>query len=288
MMGGVSSLDTIKELLREAQEDLPSLLTKLERIRTQFLTSPNPMLLDITGDEKVLNQIQPNVVQFLKTISTSSNSSDVQHNSWAKQADILPVKDEGFVVPTQVSYVGKAGLLFKDGEKISGSAAVVSNFLKTGYLWDRVRVMGGAYGGFCTFSAFSGFFSFLSYRDPNLHETLQVYDLAHEALIEAYENMLEDPDILHTAIIGTIAEMDGPKSPDQKGFTLFQHWLTKQTSEYRQQFRDEILNTKPSDFRDFAQRLKNIHEPSVAVVSSKPKFQEAADAGTQMSLNDIF
>ncbi|CAN0279789.1 unnamed protein product, partial [Ectocarpus sp. 13 AM-2016] len=85
-------------------------------------------------------------------------------------------KDEGFVVPTQVNYVVKGGPLYKPGEVVPGQASVVSRFLRTGYLWDTVRVMGGAYGGFTKFSPVSGLFSCLSYRDPNLGKTLDNYD----------------------------------------------------------------------------------------------------------------
>merc|ERR1712151_488786 len=110
-----------------------------------------------------------------------------------EMAEMAPLKDEGFVVPTQVNYVGKAGLVYDEGETVHGSSTVVSRFLKTGYLWDRVRVMGGAYGGFCTFSPYSGFFSFLSYRDPNLSQTLDVYDAAADAVIEAADFFENEP-----------------------------------------------------------------------------------------------
>jgi len=64
-------------------------------------------------------------------------------------------------------------------------------------------------------------------------------------------------------------------------------WLVRQTPEERQAFRDEILNTKASDFKDFAMRLKNIKKPSVAVVSSKAAFEAAAKAGKVMELKQV-
>lgn len=70
----------------------------------------------------------------------------------------------------------KGGPIYKPGEVVPGQASVVSRFLRTGYLWDTVRVMGGAYGGFTKFSPVSGLFSCLSYRDPNLGKTLDNYD----------------------------------------------------------------------------------------------------------------
>jgi Zn-dependent M16 (insulinase) family peptidase len=147
--------------------------------------------------------------------------------------------------------------------------------------------MGGAYGGFCTFSPFSGMISFLSYRDPNLEKTIDVYDAAAEALIGAADAMENDPEALATAIIGTIGDMDNALSPDLKGYTAFQRWLVNESPEYRQKFREEVLNTQPNDFRDFAERLKKLERPSVAVVSSKGAFESAAKAGKIMELKEV-
>ena len=74
----------------------------------------------------------------------------------------------------QVNYVGKAANLYEDaGYQLKGSAYVVNKLLGTTWLWDRVRVSGGAYGGFADFDSHSGMFSFLSYRDPNLLKTVR-------------------------------------------------------------------------------------------------------------------
>jgi len=152
---------------------------------------------------------------------------------------------------------------------------------------DNVRVVGGAYGGFCTFSPSSGYFSYLSYRDPNLSKTLDVYDEAADALLAAADELEKDPDALATAIIGACGDLDKALSPDQKGWTAFERHLVNESPEYRQQYRDEILNTKPDDFRAFAERLRNMKDPSIAVISSKAAFEDAAKAGKEMSLTEV-
>ena len=147
--------------------------------------------------------------------------------------------------------------------------------------------MGGAYGGFCTFSPFSGFFSYLSYRDPNLSKTLDVYDAAGDAVIAAAEQMKNDPDMLSQAIIGTIGEMDGSLGPDMKGYTAFQRWLVNESPETRQRFRDDVIDTKPEDFEAFGMRLKNMRDPSIAVVSSQSGFEAAEKDGNKFTLKTI-
>ena len=147
--------------------------------------------------------------------------------------------------------------------------------------------MGGAYGGFCTFSPSSGFFSYLSYRDPNLSKTLDVYDAAADAAIAAADELAKNPDALAQAIIGTIGDMDGSMSPDQKGFEQRTRWLVNESPEYRQKNRNQILDTKAEDFKTFGERLKALKDPSVAVISSEAAFDAAEKDGKEMKLETV-
>ena len=300
IQGGISYLDTLKELLEQAENDWPALSKRLENIRNILLDESyarGSMILDITGDSAVMEKIQPSVDSFLKELPGKADGEKPidfysEVHPWVPEArkrmeESLPVIDEGFVVPTQVNFVGKLGFLYDEGEEIPGSAAVVARFLRTSYLWDHVRVMGGAYGGFCTFSPFSGFLTFLSYRDPNLENTLDVYDAAADAVMATADAMEADPDILSTAIIGTIGDMDGALQPDQKGATAYQRWLINESAEYRQNYRNQVLSTTPEDFREFANRLKSIKNPSVAVIGSKSAFESAAKNGKEMEMTDL-
>jgi len=299
-MGGISYLQTIKDLLKQAETDWPTLLKKLKEIRSTILEHPavrNGMILDITGDSKVLSTIQPSIQKLLQDLPGEKNNEQLQDfysmdHPWVIQAQAemgsnAPLIDEGFIVPTQVSYVGKGGRIYENGDVITGSASVVARFLRNGYLWDNVRVIGGAYGGMCTLGQGSGFFGFVSYRDPNLVKTLDVYDAAADALMKATDKLENDPDALASAIIGTVGDMDGALSPDQKGWSAFIRWITRQSPESRQKKRNEVLNTKPSDFREFAQRLKNMKNPSIAVVSSKGSFETAAQEGKTLILKEV-
>lgn len=301
-MGGITYLNSISALLKDAENDWDSVLSRLEKIRSTILAENvcrSGMLIDITGDKAVLETISPFVSKFLEEIPGNSDGDKLQdfyntEHPWITKAKdemskVTPLKDEGFIVPTQVSYVGKGGRLYQEGERIPGSTTVISKYLRTGYLWDHVRVMGGAYGGFCTFNpnGGDGIFTFLSYRDPNLDKTIDVYDATADALLEAAEELEKNPEALATAIIGAVGELDGALSPDQKGSKAYNRWLLRQTPEERQRFRDEILNTTADDFKDFAMRLKNLKDPSVAVISSKAAFEAAAKSGKVMDLKTV-
>jgi len=301
-MGGLTYLDSVSAMLKEAEEDWDSVLAKLQKMRAAILnksTCRSGMMLDITADAAVMETIKPSVDAFLGALPGDADGEKLAdpYNSehpWITKAksemtEMAPLKDEGFVVPTQVSYVGKGGRLYEEGEQIPGSTAVVSRYLRTGYLWDHVRVIGGAYGGFCTFNPMEGdgVFTYLSYRDPNLDKTLDVYDATADALLEAAEELEKNPDALATAIIGAVGDLDGALSAQQKGSKAFNRWILRQTPEERQEYRDQILNTKASDFKDFAMRLKQLKDPSVACVSSKAGFEAAAKAGKVMDVNTV-
>mmetsp|Transcript_1976 Transcript_1976/g.2768 ORF Transcript_1976/g.2768 Transcript_1976/m.2768 type:complete len:1084 (-) Transcript_1976:233-3484(-) len=299
-MGGISYLDSVKQLLDQAENDWPTLLERLQKLRKTILQHPaarDGMLIDVTGDQKVLDTIKPSLDKLLKDLPGQKGSEKLQDfysedHPWVVEAkkDMAtnaPMVDEGFIVPTQVSYVGKGGRLFDKGDRISGTASVVARYLRTGYLWDHVRVIGGAYGGMNMLAEGSGFFGFVSYRDPNLSKTLDVYDAAADALIASAEELENDSDALATAIIGAVGDMDGALSPDQKGWAAFTRWLIRETPEARQRRRDEILDTKASDFKDFAERLRSMKNPSSAVVSSKAAFETAEKEGKTFSLTNV-
>jgi hypothetical protein len=277
-ISGITYLDTVKKFLTEAEEDWPSMLSRLQRIKDAILnekTCRNGMVLNLTGDKAVLNTIQPSVESFLKELPGDHSGESLidfykEDHPWVAglRDEMAAPEDEAFVVPTQVSYVGKGGLLYKPGEKVSGSAAVVSRYLSRKYLWDYVRVIGGAYGGFCQFNPYDGFLSFLSYRDPNLGKTIDVYDNTSDVLSKQAIDLESNKEELEKAIIGAIGDMDGPKSNDQKGWISLTRWLKGESAETRQRLRDEVLNTTAEDFKDFAERLKGF-DASVAVSSPK-------------------
>ena len=129
---------------------------------------------------------------------------------------------------------------------------MITNVVRTGWLWDKVRAQGGAYGAFCRFGRHSGVFSFSSYRDPNLLRTLDVYDETAAFLRSA--DLSQDE--LVKSIIGAIGALDAYQLPDAKGYTSMVRRLLGESDEERQQYRDEVLGTTLADIRGFADVLE--------------------------------
>jgi Zn-dependent M16 (insulinase) family peptidase len=189
---------------------------------------------------------------------------------------------EGLTIPAQVNYVGKAANLYELGYEFDGSANVITGYLGMAYLWEKIRVLGGAYGGFCTFDSNSGIFSFLSYRDPNLDATLENYDGAAGFLKSLDAKSLSEGE-LTKAIIAAIGEMDSYQLPDAKGYTSMLRYLTGRTDEIRQKERDEILSTNGEDFIAFGEVLeKAAKSEAVAVIGSQSAI-EGAKAGLKVT-----
>jgi len=195
---------------------------------------------------------------------------------------------EGLTIPTQVNYVGKGADLYRLGYKPSGAASVISKYLRTSWLWEKVRVQGGAYGGFCLFDHRSGGFTYLSYRDPNLLATLDIYDQTAAFLRESELSQHE----LTKSIIGAIGEVDQYQLPDAKGYSSMLRYLVGDTDEIRQRMREEILGTSPADFLDFADALGAETEGQRDIVRDGGLMPRStagqANSGTQLLTLDVF
>uniref|UniRef100_A0A2P2KDS5 Uncharacterized protein MANES_10G066200 n=1 Tax=Rhizophora mucronata TaxID=61149 RepID=A0A2P2KDS5_RHIMU len=207
-MGGLSYLEFLHDLEEKVDQDWAGVSSSLEEIRAALL-SRNGCLVNITADESNLRNSERFVSKFLDLLPSNT---PVETTAWNAR---LPPHNEAIVMPTQVNYVGKAANLYDTGYQLSGSSYVISKHISNTWLWDRVRVCGGAYGGFCDFDTHSGVFSFLSYRDPNLLKTLDVYDATTDFL----RGVEMDDDTLTKAIIGTIGDVDAYQLPDAKGYS---------------------------------------------------------------------
>jgi Zn-dependent M16 (insulinase) family peptidase len=253
-MSGVSYLFFLRRLIEEIEQDWPTVLMRLEDIRGTLLNR-NSMLCNVTLDEANWGQFQPQLADFLSALPARPTSLA----RWTPQAGY---QFEGLTLPAKVNYVGKGANLYDLGYTLHGSHMVITNYLRTTWLWERIRVQGGAYGGFCRFDSHSGVLTFLSYRDPNLLATIDNYDATAQFLRQVE---LSDEEITKS-IIGAIGQIDAYQLPDAKGYTSLVRYLLGITDEIRQQRREEILSTGPSEFRAFADVLERVKEQGFVVV----------------------
>jgi Zn-dependent M16 (insulinase) family peptidase len=264
-MGGVSYLFFVRKLVDELDTDWDGVHAKLERIRSTLLNRA-AMLCNVTAAAADWARVKPQLADFLGALA----HAPIKAAPW-RVADTPHA--EGLVIPAKVNYVGKGADLYRAGLKPSGAHIVARRYLRTSWLWDKVRVQGGAYGGQCNFDRYSGGFTFVSYRDPNLLATLDIYDRTAEFLETAELDHAE----LARNIIGTIGEVDTYRLPDAKGFASMQRHLIGDTDEARQRMREEILSTTASDLRNFAGAMTEVAAHGRVVVLGSEQAIEGAN-----------
>lgn len=265
-MGGVSYLFFVRELAERVDSDWPAVAAALEKIRGLLVNRKNTFC-NVTLDEASFSQFKPQLEEFLATLPEARVQPQVWQPAFTQTS-------EGLTIPAQVNYVGKGANIYQHGYKFHGSALVINNFLSTTWLWERVRMQGGAYGGFCSFDRRSGVFNFVSYRDPNLLKTIENYDAAARYLRET--DLSEEE--LTKNIIGVIGDLDSYQLPDAKGYTSMVRHLVGDDEAARQRMREEILGTKAEDFRAFAEVLQHVNEKGLVVVMGSANNIAAVNA----------
>ena len=242
-MNGVEALFYARELGRRVESDWASVATDLRALH-EFVVRRDGLKLSLTGSAELVGAARGPLEALAQKLPSRPLPAAVL------ELGALPAA-EWLSAPAQVNYVG-LGLSLKDtGYEYDGSLAVIMRHLRMGYLWDRVRVLGGAYGCFARYGRSTGAFTFASYRDPNVAETLKVYRATADYLDSL---SLTEADVTR-AVVGAIGDMDSYMLPGAKGSAAFTRWMSGETDEERQRVRDEILSTRLADFRDFAPYL---------------------------------
>lgn len=264
-MDGISHLYFLRRLAKLIDSDWEAVHAALVRIR-DTLIGRGAMLVNVTTDSAIWGRFAPKLGTFLADLPKGGAGG----GEWTFGA---APGNEGLTFPAQVNYVGKGADLRALGYTPGGAAAAAIKWLNTSYLWDRIRVQGGAYGGFARFNPFSGGFTFLSYRDPNLTRTLDAFDGAGTYLGTEAANA-----DFTRAIIGGISDIDRYMLPDAKGFTSLLRHLTGDTEEVRQTRRDELLAAGPADFRALGEALEEVARSGRTVVMGSDTAIGAANA----------
>ena len=268
-MEGVSYLFFLRQLVADIESDWPGVLARLEELR-RLLVNRRTLLCNAT----LPDADRPGFERQLAGLVEALPDAPAQEAAWEPRCER---RSEGLVIPAQVNYVGKAANLYELGYELHGSVAVITRHLRNTWLWDRVRVQGGAYGAFCSFDPFSGILAFASYRDPDLAGTLANFDASGRFLREADLSGEE----LTKAVIGTIGDLDAYQLPDAKGYTSMVRELTGLDDGFRQQLRDAVLATTAAEFRAFADVLDEVGRSGRVAVLGARDALEAANAGGQ-------
>ncbi len=243
-MSGLANLNFLRHLEQRIEEDFRGVAKDLEKIRS-LLISSNGLICNATMDQSLFANMESEIAGIVSALP------NVESPVAERTLPTLP-KAEGLSIPAQVNYVGKGCNVADLGFNFTGASQVVNKLIRTGYLWEKVRVQGGAYGAFCIMDRLAGALAFVSYRDPNVAATVEAFDGTADYLTKV--DITKDE--LEKSIIGAIGEIDSYQLPDAKGFTAMARHLTNQDDAYLQTSREEALATTEQDFRDFAEAVR--------------------------------
>lgn len=261
---GVAFYRSICRIEKELSESPKNVSDKLAAIAKK-LFARNRMLISFTGNNEAYGNAKPSlekVIAGFDKMSAVGNQAEVHFNT-AKEA---------FIDASQIQYVAKTGDFICEGYEYTGALRLLRIILSYDYLWINVRVKGGAYGCMNTFLR-SGESYFVSYRDPNLSDTLDVYDRIPEYI----KSFSPDERDMTKYIIGTFSALDTPMNPEAKGSRSLSAYLEGITYEQIQKERNEILNAQPEDIRRLADLVEAVlKKDSICVIGNENMIKESA------------
>lgn len=261
---GVAFYRSICRIEKELSESPKSVSDKLAAIAKK-LFARNRMLISFTGNNEAYGNAKPSLEKVIAGFNKTSavgNQAEVHFNT-AKEA---------FIDASQIQYVARTGDFICEGYEYTGALRLLRIILSYDYLWINVRVKGGAYGCMNTFLR-SGESYFVSYRDPNLSDTLDVYDRIPEYI----KSFSPDERDMTKYIIGTFSALDTPMNPEAKGSRSLSAYLEGITYEQIQKERNEILNAQPEDIRRLADLVEAVlKKDSICVIGNENMIKESA------------
>ncbi|MDE6845968.1 MAG: insulinase family protein [Lachnospiraceae bacterium] len=261
-INGIPFYQFVEDLEKNFDVKKEELAENLQKV-IRYIFRPENLMVDYTAEKEGLSGIE----ELIRKLKDSLYTDPVAEDGYDPQ----PVrKNEGFMTSAQIQYVCRAGNYETKGLPYNGALKVLRVLLGYDYLWTQVRVKGGAYGCMCSFGR-SGESYFVSYRDPNLKNTIDVYENAADyiAHFEADERTMTQ------YIIGAVSEMDIPMTPAMKGTYSLTGYMTHYPYEKVQQNRDELLAADADTIRGLAEYIRAfMDEDCLCVVGNEENIKE--------------
>ena len=264
MTEGIGYYNFLVDLDEHFDEKADELIEKFKAVLAEVLKKDR-LIISYTGD-KDISCLKDSITGFIGSISTEPSCD--------RTGDIeTEIRNEGFKTASQVQYVALAGDFSKAGLTYTGALNVLQVIFSYDYLWINVRVKGGAYGSMCSFGR-SGMSYLTSYRDPNLMSTYEIYKEAYK-YVERFDADERD---LTKYIIGAIAKLDAPMTPDSEGTFSFICYIAGLTDEMLQKERDEVLSVTNEKIRALAPYVKAVTDSGIiCAIGGEDKIQEAGE-----------
>ena len=262
MTGGVDFYRFIEELDAQFEKKQPEISEKLSELM-DFLFRPENLVVSCTAERKSLEGLTEQVEKLSLTLHRGGKKAV----AWSVKPE---KKNEGLKTSAQIQYVCRAGNFRAAGLPYTGALKVLRTIMSYDYLWNNIRVKGGAYGCMNNYAR-TGNAYLVSYRDPNLEKTNEIFEKSVD-YTESFDVSERD---MTKYIIGTVSSMDTPLTPNAKGARSMSAWMTGLTPEDVQKERDEVLSCGCEEIRALAPYLKAVLEQDcICVIGNEKKLEE--------------
>ncbi len=265
IMNGIPFYRLICTLNDNFHEEKDNITQKLQRLARLIFRKEN-LMIDFIGTEEGYKQVE----------STAEGFAERLYAEPVEKLSFVPTyekKNEGFMTSGQVQYVARGGNFRKKGLPYTGALRILKVLMGYDYLWNNVRVKGGAYGCMCSFGK-GGDGGFVSYRDPNLKRTVEVFEGAAEAIAQ----VKLDERTMTQYLIGAVSDLDVPMNPQAYGLFSLSAYMTGITQEMLQKERNEMLSATQEDIRGLSKYIEAMmSDEYFCTVGNAEKIKEAAD-----------
>ena len=265
MTGGIDYYKKVSEIAEHFEEEKKTLIQNLKTL-CKILFRADNMMISYTSSEEGLEGMDTMIAGLKSALFEEEGETNpcVLH---------CEKKNEGFKTSSKVQYVARAGNFIDRGEEYTGALQILKVILSYDYLWQNIRVKGGAYGCMSSFNRIGEGY-LVSYRDPNLEKTNEVY----EGVTEYLKNFEVSDRDMTKYIIGTISNMDQPMTPVTKGNRSMNLYMNHVTAEMIRKERMQVLNATQEDIRKLADVVAAVLEADqICVIGGEEKIEAAKE-----------
>ena len=257
---GVAFFQTIDALEKDFDGQKETIKKNLRAVM-EYVLRPEHLVVSCTSRKNGLEAVKAEIPALKAVLFTEKLPEyDISEK---KEEEALK---EGIKIPSAVQYVARAGHI----GYYTGAYRILKVILSYDYLWIQVRVKGGAYGCMSGFGRYGDSY-LVSYRDPNLQKTNEVFEHTPE-YVENFEAGERD---MTKYIIGAISEMDTPLTPSAEGNRSMSAWITHMTEEDYQSVRNQVLDAQPEDIRALAGGIRELlKEGSFCVIGNESRLEK--------------
>lgn len=260
LTGGIEFYRVVNRITEHFEEEKEDLIQKLKALTVRLFRADN-MMISYTASQEGLKDLEKLVDNLKQKLFTDKveESTCILH---------CEKKNEAFKTASKVQYVARAGNFIDHGASYTGALQILKVILSYDYLWQNIRVKGGAYGCMSNFNRIGEGY-FVSYRDPNLKRTMEVY----EGITDYLKNFTVSPRDMTKYIIGTISNIDHPMTPAAKGDRSMNLYMNHVSPEMIRKERMEILAAGQEDIRALADVVEAVlAADQLCVIGSEEKI----------------